>query len=476
LGCDSYISYYSYKSSYDSYDSIYVQDKEKKYGDFIPWTPLQYCSALENRKEMVSLLLENGADPSIKDKTGRTALDIAILLKRTETVKVFETALKEKEFVPINTNKKISVLQLVKDGNHEELGNILLNNQGKVDLDEIDSYKWTPLHWACYYNHFKSCFLLLQHGANPKISGGNWGTPKDVASYYKNTCVGIFESIDLIRVQHAKKKENLIKEKSKDLNIVEIKKLLESKERKVFNQDKEIENEKKFFSTPFDYDKEVKKILNESQYENYLFFKDKKDELLKDPKYNNEKWIAISGKKIIESAESQFKLTSKLLKMKDEIKDIYIAHLTEKEKKPIFIGVNWDLTSRDRISIPPNQGILSIISPQMIFAQNVSATIDTGADISTISEAVAESLDLKYCYLPTVFGIGGPSIQRQYSVNFSFTFEKNPDIIGVFESDAIVFYKTLIGMDVLNKMNFKYSMDTPNFEMSLITNDFSFIK
>ena len=52
---------------------------------------------------MVRFLLEQGADPTIKDKTGRTALKIAKLLKREKTI---EEVLKDEE-IHIETLAKV---------------------------------------------------------------------------------------------------------------------------------------------------------------------------------------------------------------------------------------------------------------------------------------------------------------------------------------------------------------------------------
>jgi len=69
----------------------------------VPWTPLQYCCAIRGGHELVRFLLENGADPSIKDKNGRTALDIA---KCFETIQILANYNQEM------TQKKIQDLKL----------------------------------------------------------------------------------------------------------------------------------------------------------------------------------------------------------------------------------------------------------------------------------------------------------------------------------------------------------------------------
>jgi ankyrin repeat protein len=46
------------------------------YGDNIKWTPLQFAAAIGKQKSF-DFLIELGADPSIKDDTGKTAVEIA---------------------------------------------------------------------------------------------------------------------------------------------------------------------------------------------------------------------------------------------------------------------------------------------------------------------------------------------------------------------------------------------------------------
>jgi chromosome segregation ATPase len=56
---------------------MYLEVESKSYGDNIPWTPLMLAAAL-GRKEIIDFLLTyKGIDISIKDSTGRTALEIS---------------------------------------------------------------------------------------------------------------------------------------------------------------------------------------------------------------------------------------------------------------------------------------------------------------------------------------------------------------------------------------------------------------
>eukprot|EP01080_Neovahlkampfia_damariscottae_P006544 gene6544-10550_t len=55
--------------------------EKKSYGHSIQWTPLHYAAGFGSEK-MVKLLIDNGADATITDATGRTAQQIGDLLSR----------------------------------------------------------------------------------------------------------------------------------------------------------------------------------------------------------------------------------------------------------------------------------------------------------------------------------------------------------------------------------------------------------
>lgn len=53
-------------------------------------TPLHYA-AEKGKPELVSLLLQRGADPSLKNTKGRTGLETAIFLQKTEVASILES-------------------------------------------------------------------------------------------------------------------------------------------------------------------------------------------------------------------------------------------------------------------------------------------------------------------------------------------------------------------------------------------------
>lgn len=58
------------------------------------WTPLEEAT-LKGNIEIVKLLLNNGADPLLKDKKGNTALDLAVNFGKGEIVKALRDKIKE---------------------------------------------------------------------------------------------------------------------------------------------------------------------------------------------------------------------------------------------------------------------------------------------------------------------------------------------------------------------------------------------
>ena len=88
----------------------------------------------------VNVLLERGADPSVKDKNGSTPLHFA-----------------------------------ARRGN-EEIVKVLLEHP-KVCVNVIDGSGKTPLHLACSEGHKKICQLLLNYGADIKAITAGKTTP-----------------------------------------------------------------------------------------------------------------------------------------------------------------------------------------------------------------------------------------------------------------------------------------------------------
>lgn len=118
-------------------------------------TPLLLASK-NGHAHVVMLLLNNGADLSIRDENRRTALMLA-----------------------------------ARNGHSECLGALLDNN---ADLDAVDKNRNTALSYAARYGHAECVNLLLQNQAG--ITPNNMGqTPLDIALLYRHekACAAFFD-------------------------------------------------------------------------------------------------------------------------------------------------------------------------------------------------------------------------------------------------------------------------------------------
>eukprot|EP01080_Neovahlkampfia_damariscottae_P009262 gene9262-1349_t len=83
--------------------------KEKSFGEKIEWTPLQYAAALGSQKSC-NFLIQNGSNLEIKDKTNRSAKDIASLLDKK--IDFGEASLTNHEFLDLRNEVSVEKQQL----------------------------------------------------------------------------------------------------------------------------------------------------------------------------------------------------------------------------------------------------------------------------------------------------------------------------------------------------------------------------
>jgi ankyrin repeat protein len=217
-----------------------VDVKNDKHG----LTPL-HGAAIHGHKEIVELLIAEGADVNAKTNDGETPLvyakgEIADLLhkhggKTAEELKGGEPVAEvEKPEPPTAKAPDISIHDAAGDGNIEAVkehiaagtdlnakgnlgltplheatragrkGIVKLLIAGGADVNAKSEYETTPLHFAAFADYKEAVELLIAKGAEVNARNNNGGTPLDSAIWIKET-----EIADLLRKHGGKTGEEL---------------------------------------------------------------------------------------------------------------------------------------------------------------------------------------------------------------------------------------------------------------------------
>eukprot|EP01080_Neovahlkampfia_damariscottae_P007331 gene7331-11650_t len=75
----------------------YLEDEDFSLGSSIPWTPIQYASAL-NRSQILTFFLNQGYNHQTKDSSNKTALEITKQLNKQTTFEILSSFEREFEF------------------------------------------------------------------------------------------------------------------------------------------------------------------------------------------------------------------------------------------------------------------------------------------------------------------------------------------------------------------------------------------
>ncbi|MFP3032786.1 MAG: ankyrin repeat domain-containing protein, partial [Wolbachia sp.] len=114
-----------------------------------------------NKLNTVELLLRKGASIAVKDKNGKTPLDLAKQEDYTNIIEMIEE---------VQSELDEKLLMAVKDNNLSEVGDLINRN---ANVNARDMYSWTPLHWAAFKGYLEVAEFLVKKGADVNVASEN---------------------------------------------------------------------------------------------------------------------------------------------------------------------------------------------------------------------------------------------------------------------------------------------------------------
>ncbi|MCA7010493.1 ankyrin repeat domain-containing protein [Wolbachia endosymbiont of Tribolium confusum] len=152
-------------------------------------TPL-HVAIQGNKSSTVKFLLNKGASIQVKDKDGKTPLDLAKQEGYTNIVQMIEQR---------QSDLDEELLTAVRDGNLNEVEDLVSQN---ANVNTRDIYSWTPLHWATFKDHLEIARFLMKKGADINAADkGPYGkksihvaaenNSKDIIEFFLSKGVGI---------------------------------------------------------------------------------------------------------------------------------------------------------------------------------------------------------------------------------------------------------------------------------------------
>ena len=136
-------------------------------------TPLHWA-AYDGHKEIVELLVAEGADVNAKDVDGLTPLYFAVFRDRNEIVELLIA-----HGADVDTEKEASFLSNAALGGYTEIVERLIAKG--ADVNAKDGVGETPLLLAAWYGHKETVELLIAEGADVNAKGADGKTPLDSA-------------------------------------------------------------------------------------------------------------------------------------------------------------------------------------------------------------------------------------------------------------------------------------------------------
>jgi ankyrin repeat protein len=149
-------------------------------------TPLTFLVSFRPQRELLSLLLEHGADPNLPNALGNYPILSAIISGRLALV---ELLLRYGARLDIPTPRQTSLLHVAAGFGRTAIVELLLQRGPAVNA--INETGETPLHYAARRGSGAVTQLLLAHGANPRIRNNDGDSPLDIANKHAAGLVGL---------------------------------------------------------------------------------------------------------------------------------------------------------------------------------------------------------------------------------------------------------------------------------------------
>lgn len=126
-----------------------------------------HIAAQYGHAEVVKFLIEKGAEVNQTNKVNMTALCLAVRYGHVEVVK---DLIQNDE---INFEKIVEALYMAARYGHPEVVKVLLEKN--VDVNKVNGFGWTPLHYAAGYGHAEVIEVLLEKKAKVNQSDDKKG-------------------------------------------------------------------------------------------------------------------------------------------------------------------------------------------------------------------------------------------------------------------------------------------------------------
>lgn len=139
-------------------------------------TGFLHMAAWLGSEKCAALLLDNGADPSSADTTGKTPLHLASWRNIARMAKLL---LDNGADPNARDSTGMTPLHLAVMGDGVRAGDVLL--KGGAHVDPRDNYGSAPLHWAALKGRVVMAEFLMTHGADKTLTNDAGNTALDVA-------------------------------------------------------------------------------------------------------------------------------------------------------------------------------------------------------------------------------------------------------------------------------------------------------